>query len=170
MWNVNNVSDVDGYSKALQTLFDSMQSEAASGVSRKFATRASVAPDMSTLYMLVQCTPDLSEQNCSGCLTGIFVQMPICCVGKQGGRMNTLCCSFRFESYSFFDPTYTLSPPPPPVSPTPPVSTSSLPTPPIYPIRGMINKHHITYVCVFRFITCCALSTVACSFNNDVWV
>ena len=139
MWNVNNVSDVDGYGKALQTLFDSMKSEAASGVSRKFATRASVAPDMSTLYMLVQCTPDLSEQSCSGCLTGIFVQMPIRCVGKQGGRMYTPSCSFRFESYSFFDPTHALSPPPPPVS------ASSLPAPPIYPIRGLINNHHICH-------------------------
>ena len=72
MWNAKNVSDVDGYGKAIQTQFDSMKSEAASGVSRKFATRASVAPDISTLYMLVQCTPDLSEQNCSGCLMGFL--------------------------------------------------------------------------------------------------
>ena len=126
------------YGKAIQTQFDSMQSEAASGVSHKFAKRASVAPDMSTLYMLVQCTPDLSKQNCSGCLTGIFVQMPICCVGKQGGRMYTPSCSYRFESYSFFDSTYALSPPPPPVSPALPVSASSLLAPPIYLIRGMI--------------------------------
>ena len=139
MWNVNNVSDVDGYGKALLTLFDSMKSEAASGVSRKFATTVSVAPDMSTLYMLVQCTPDLSKQNCSDCLTRIFADMPICCVGKQGGREYTPSCSFRFESYKFFDSTYALSPPPPPVS------ASSLPAPPIYPIRGTINNHYICH-------------------------
>ena len=74
------------YGKAIQTQFDSMQSEAASGVSHKFAKRASVAPDMSTLYMLVQCSPDLSKQNCSGCLTGIFVQMPICWLESKVGE------------------------------------------------------------------------------------
>ena len=74
-----------------------------------------------------------------------FVQMPICCVGKPGGRMNTPNCSFGFESYSFLDPTHALSPPPPPVSPTPPVSASSLPAPPIYPLSHLdvVLKLHL---------------------------
>ena len=132
MWNTDSVSDQDGYKRVLETLFESMRIEAASGGnSLKFAVRTSVTPDLGTLYVLVQCTPDLSEQNCGGCLTGIFEQMPICCVGKQGGRTYAPSCNYRFETYPFFNVAYA-------TSPRPPFSASSPPPPLPIPITGMI--------------------------------
>ena len=62
MWNNDRVSDQDGYKRQLQTLFESMRSEAASGDSSKFAARTSLVPDLGRLYVLVQCTTDLSEK------------------------------------------------------------------------------------------------------------
>ena len=110
--NTKNESDIDGY-KLLQRLFDSMKSEAASGGSRKFATRNS-----STIYVLAQCTPDLLEANCSDCLDQIYRNIPL---GTEGGKFYTPSCNYRFQSYS---------------SPPPPLSASSLPSPTISPTKG----------------------------------
>jgi hypothetical protein len=105
LWNSKNVSDIDGYGEAVRTLLDTKISEAASGGSRKFATGTSPAPDFSKIYVLVQCTPDLSDQECSNCLQMISPQIPICCVGPDGARYYTPSCNFRYESYPFFDLT-----------------------------------------------------------------
>ncbi|KAL5772973.1 hypothetical protein ACOSQ2_012897 [Xanthoceras sorbifolium] len=69
MWNTQNVSSVDQFNQVLTTLLASLRSRAASGSSlRKFATGNATAPDFKTLYALVQCTPDLSKEECSDCL------------------------------------------------------------------------------------------------------
>ncbi|KAL0012487.1 hypothetical protein SO802_007595 [Lithocarpus litseifolius] len=86
-----SVSELNGY-KQIQPLFDSMKSEAASGGSRKFATRNS-----STIYMLAQCTPDLLEAACSDCLDQIYQKIPL---GTEVGRFYTPSCNYRFESHS----------------------------------------------------------------------
>ena len=101
-YNRNNVSDVDGYGKAVKSLLDSMISEAASS-NRKFATKTSVAPDLSKLYGFVQCTPDLSEQQCNNCLEMTSSQLPLYSIGKGGGRFYTPSCNFRFDTYLFFN-------------------------------------------------------------------
>ena len=131
MWNTGSVSDQDGYKRQLQTLFESMRSEAASGDIFKFAARTSLAPDLGRLYVLVQCTPDLSQKNCSDCLTSVYGNIPPV-VGSKGGRTYAPSCNYRFETYSFFNVAYAASPPPPFLASSPP-----LPPPPV-PITGMI--------------------------------
>nr|POE83263.1 cysteine-rich receptor-like protein kinase 29 [Quercus suber] len=111
-----SVSDLSG-NKQLQPLFDSMKSEAASGTSRKFATR-----NLSTIYVLVQCTPDLLEAACSDCLDNIYLNIPD---GTEVGRFYTPSCNYRFESYS---------------SPPPPLSASPLPSPIISPTKGLVKS------------------------------
>ncbi|KAK7817167.1 cysteine-rich receptor-like protein kinase 25 [Quercus suber] len=123
MWNVNNVSaNYDQFSQDLRTLLDSKRVQAAAGGSlRKFAAGNATAPNNQTLYSLVQCTPDLSDQDCSDCLAGAMGDIPNCCDGKQGGRVIRPSCNLRFEVALFYDPTAdnasspSLSPPPPPV-------------------------------------------------------
>ncbi|XP_041023470.1 cysteine-rich repeat secretory protein 38-like [Juglans microcarpa x Juglans regia] len=129
MWNPRNVSDVKGYGVVLKNLLSGMISDAASGVSLKFATRTSVAPDKSKLYVLAQCTPDLSEQDCRDCLNLIYAQIPLFGLGQAGGRAYTPNCNFRFETYPFFDLTSVATPSPP----SQPVSPESPP-----PIKGRI--------------------------------
>ncbi|KAK9997132.1 hypothetical protein SO802_021818 [Lithocarpus litseifolius] len=129
MWNTNNVSaNVDQFNQDLRTLLDSQRGQAAKGGSlRKFAAGNATAPNFQTLYSLVQCTPDLSEQDCSDCLVGAMGDIPQCCDGKQGGRVVRPSCNLRYEVSLFYDPTAitVLSPPlVPPVSSSPPSTNS----------------------------------------------
>ena len=123
LWNPNNVSaNYDQFSQDLMTLLVSKRVQAAAGGSlRKFAAGNATAPNNQTLYSVVQCTPDLSDQDCSDCLAGAMREIPNCCDGKQGGRVIKPSCNFRFEVSLFYDATAdnasspSLSPPPPPV-------------------------------------------------------
>uniref|UniRef100_A0A2N9ES03 Protein kinase domain-containing protein n=1 Tax=Fagus sylvatica TaxID=28930 RepID=A0A2N9ES03_FAGSY len=117
----NKVSDIDGYSKVVKSLLDGMISEAASGGYSKFVAKTSVAPDFSKIYVFAQCTPDLTDQQCTNCLEMISSQLPLCCIGKEGGRFYTPSCNFRFETFPFFDLGVGVdaSLPPSPIFPSP---------------------------------------------------
>ncbi|KAM4113995.1 hypothetical protein ACJW30_04G037200 [Castanea mollissima] len=134
MWNPFNVSaNYDQFSQDLRILLDSKRVQAAAGGSlRKFAAGNATAPNNQTLYSVVQCTPDLSDQDCSDCLAGAMGEIPNCCDGKQGGRVIKPSCNFRFEVSLFYDATAdnasspSLSPPPPSVpSVSPPASNNT---------------------------------------------
>nr|XP_023894969.1 putative receptor-like protein kinase At4g00960 isoform X4 [Quercus suber] len=130
MWNTNNVSaNLDQFNQDLRTLLDSKRVQAAAGGSlRKFAAGNATAPNNQTLYSLVQCTPDLSEQDCSDCLAWAFENIRQCCGGKQGGRYITPSCYFRFEVYLFYVAKADNASSPSP-SPSPPLVPSVSPPP-----------------------------------------
>jgi hypothetical protein len=101
---------VNQFDGDLQKLLESLKNEAAAGGSlRKFAAGNASAPNFMTLYALVHCTPDLSHQQCIGCLDDATKAIPQCCAGKEGGRVIMPSCNIRFEVYSFFDSTAPLS-------------------------------------------------------------
>ncbi|GMY32380.1 putative receptor-like protein kinase At4g00960 [Fagus crenata] len=127
MWNPNNVSAnvVDEFRQNVMTLLDSQRGRAAAGGSLlKFAVGNITAIKSQTVYAFVQCTPDLSQQDCSDCLAGAIGDFPLCCDGKQGGRVIRPSCNFRFEVSLFYDNTADNSPPPPPPPPSTNTSTS----------------------------------------------
>ncbi|XVF87652.1 hypothetical protein PTKIN_Ptkin18bG0137400 [Pterospermum kingtungense] len=131
MSNPNNVTDADAFNQALGNLLSTIRNNASSGTSlRKFATGSAQISALQIVYALVQCTPDLTEVECSSCLSQAIQFIPQCCDSKQGGRVNGPSCNFRFESYSFYNPTTSdvqiSSPPPPP----PPTTASPLSPPP----------------------------------------
>ncbi|XVF87655.1 hypothetical protein PTKIN_Ptkin18bG0137700 [Pterospermum kingtungense] len=85
-----------------------------------------------TVYGLVQCTPDLSQVECSSCLTQNIGEIPQCCDRKQGGRVIGPSCNFRFEIARFYngnstDTPTSQSPPPTPAAspPSPPPSNNT---------------------------------------------
>ncbi|KAI4298630.1 hypothetical protein L6164_032165 [Bauhinia variegata] len=86
------------------------------GADKKFATRDANFTSFITLYTLAQCTPDLSVQDCNTCLEGAIANLPICCDGKQGGRVLIASCNIRYEVYPFYQNTSQSVRPP---SPTP---------------------------------------------------
>ncbi|ESQ47678.1 hypothetical protein EUTSA_v10022109mg [Eutrema salsugineum] len=53
------------------------------------------------LYAMVQCRKDLSPDECNVCLNWILPMLPKCCNGKQGGRVLSTSCNFRYELYPF---------------------------------------------------------------------
>ncbi|KAJ4703261.1 Cysteine-rich receptor-kinase-like protein [Melia azedarach] len=139
MYNLNNVSNPNTFNQAVGTLLDSLKNKAASGDShRKFATGNANTPNSQTIYALVQCTPDLSAQQCLDCLNNATALLPQCCNGRQGGRIIAPSCNFRYEIDHFYEdtadgPTISPSPPPasePPASPdeSPPSAASPPPT------------------------------------------
>ncbi|KAL9355652.1 hypothetical protein Peur_053622 [Populus x canadensis] len=127
LYNRYNITDVDQFNRALLTLARRLRSTAASGNSlRKFATGTELIAGFRTLFGLVQCTPDLSKQQCDNCLAGAFQEIAVCCGGKQGAIIITPSCNIRFEVYPFFGDTPatlqspTLPSPKAPSAPPPP--------------------------------------------------
>ncbi|KAK7856183.1 cysteine-rich receptor-like protein kinase 27, partial [Quercus suber] len=91
--NTANFSDVEGFNDGLRPLLDSLRNRAASGNStHKFALKSVAAPKFQTIYSLVECTPDLSELDCSSCLQRLQDYIPLCCDGKQGLKFVTPSC------------------------------------------------------------------------------
>jgi len=125
MWNLENVTEAGQFNEVLGNLMRSLTGRAASGDSRlKYATAENTtALNFQTIYGLVQCTPDLSQQECSQCLEGAISEIPNCCNGKKGGRVLRPSCNIRFETYSFYGPTITLDSDP--EAPPPFINTTS---------------------------------------------
>lgn len=122
MWNRENVTQQDGFNQVLRNLLDNLRNRAASGGSlRKYATANASAPGFKIIFALVQCTPDLSGDDCNNCLIDTISRIPQCCDGKAGGRVIAPSCNFRYEIYRFYDPAAGLEsavPPTPTLSPT----------------------------------------------------
>ncbi|KAG6641679.1 hypothetical protein CIPAW_09G091400 [Carya illinoinensis] len=143
MWDVNNVSSnyADQFFEAVRRLLKGLRSQAAAQYSlRKFASGNAAVSNFKTIYALVQCTPDLSEQECNDCLLGASEGIPRCCDGKEGGRIARPSCDVRFEVYPFYNST--TNSPPPAHSPTP-----------TDPHRSPIRKGNYNFIVVLASIT-----------------
>ncbi|KAG5622822.1 hypothetical protein H5410_008040 [Solanum commersonii] len=92
-----NASSSDEFMGDLRTLLESLRSQASQGGKKKYASNSTQGPDFQTIYVLVQCTADLSAESCINCLSAGYQTLPRC---------------------SCYAPP-PLSPPPPP-SPLPP--------------------------------------------------
>ncbi|CAK7350919.1 unnamed protein product [Dovyalis caffra] len=116
-----NATDTNQFNQALQTLLSRLRDTAVSGNSlRKFAT-GNESAGFDRIYGLVQCTPDLSLEQCDSCLAEAFHQAASCCSGLIGARITTLSCNLRYETSRFFESVTPATPPlPTPPSPVPP--------------------------------------------------
>ncbi|KAI3738797.1 hypothetical protein L2E82_28958 [Cichorium intybus] len=137
MWNTQNASDWDRFSRSLMPLLSELRADAAAGSPLlKFATGNTTGPDFTTIYGLVQCIPALSQAQCSSCLDDSISQFVIQYGGKIGGRTLQPSCSFRYEIYRFFNVSTMVIPSPPISSPSPPISSSSPPISMVQPQPG----------------------------------
>ncbi|KAJ7946215.1 Cysteine rich receptor like kinase [Quillaja saponaria] len=124
--NIANATDKDRFNQVLRDLLESLRGQAASGSSlRKYAARSVPGPNFQTVFALVQCSPDLSEQGCNDCLVGAFSQIPQYFEGKIGGRIISPSCNFRYENYRFYEPTVDAQSPVSPPTPTPPSTNTT---------------------------------------------
>ncbi|XP_027364925.1 putative receptor-like protein kinase At4g00960 isoform X1 [Abrus precatorius] len=116
----NVTGSVDAFNDGLQNLMRKLTNEAASGDSRlKYAPGTTPSPDFQTTYAYVQCTPDLTTEECSNCLNDAISEIPGCCTGKAGVNVLKPSCRIRFDPYSFLGPTLKLDPDAPPPSTSP---------------------------------------------------
>jgi hypothetical protein len=130
LWNTQNITvDVEFKKFVVDTISDAAK-EAASAPSgeKKFAAKKVSYTWKESLYVLVQCTPDLSKYDCIQCINLTLSYLPIFINNKQGGRVLFPSCNFRYETYLFYNvaAVVAMSPPPPP----PPLSTPVVPLPP----------------------------------------
>ncbi|KAK4857883.1 hypothetical protein QYF36_007617 [Acer negundo] len=135
LWNVNNITDPGPFNITLAGLMNRLVNQAVSS-SNFFAAEDVNQTVFIRIYGLVQCTPDIMPSDCNICLSNCVSQIPKCCNGKQGGRVNSPSCNIRFETYPFYtlasppslppSPPENATPPPPPPPPPPPAfSTNS---------------------------------------------
>ncbi|XP_010999539.1 PREDICTED: cysteine-rich repeat secretory protein 38-like isoform X2 [Populus euphratica] len=105
MYNLVNVTDEIEFNEVLNALLGRLINFAALGDSRrKFAAgNATAEKSQQTMYALVQCTPDLTRQQCSDCLNQAIKLIPTCCSKRQGGRVVSPSCHFRYEKDPFYD-------------------------------------------------------------------
>ena len=135
LWNEKNITNQDQFNKLVNTTMTSLAGQASDVPigAKKFGTNKVNISAFQTLYSLVQCTPDLSSTDCNLCLQTAINRLPICCGGKQGGRVLFPSCNIIYELYRFYN-TPGLQPPPPPTS-----------------VGGQEGKHPITHLTAFHF-------------------
>ncbi|KAJ6333382.1 hypothetical protein OIU77_009284, partial [Salix suchowensis] len=114
--NEQNVLDVTLFNQALQTLFARLRARAASGNSLKKFASGNQSAGVETLYATVQCTPDLLEGQCYGCLLDLYRHIPNCCDGSIGARLTNPSCNLRWDIVKFFSGTLEILSPPPQIS------------------------------------------------------
>ncbi|KAI7755791.1 hypothetical protein M8C21_014915, partial [Ambrosia artemisiifolia] len=127
MTNPNNASSVDQFNQALNQLLDQLRTEASSGGSlRKYAENSIQGPGTTRIFGYMQCTPDLSQNQCYSCLNSAVNAIV---KGRRGARVYYPSCTVRYEDTRFLNDTVDLSPPSPPPtqsSPPPPPSPSAI--------------------------------------------
>ncbi|KAE8686675.1 Cysteine-rich receptor-like protein kinase 25 [Hibiscus syriacus] len=113
--NTGNVTNQDRFNRILA---DTMRDGAALALNgtlrlKNFATREANVSGFQTLYSLLQCTPDLTTSDCNTCLRQAISDLPVCCDGKQGGRVLIPSCNIRYELYPFYNQSAVSIRPPP---------------------------------------------------------
>nr|XP_027061904.1 cysteine-rich receptor-like protein kinase 25 [Coffea arabica] len=117
MYNVQNVTESDWYNFVLllgNLLYNAADQAANQTWGKKFAVQQANFSAFQTLYALTQCTPDISGDDCKGCLeSAIRTNLNLCCTIRVGGRVLFPSCNIRYELYRFYN---SASPAPPPMS------------------------------------------------------
>ncbi|KAJ6377014.1 hypothetical protein OIU76_026053 [Salix suchowensis] len=130
---------------------DATQFDQAWSAVRDIATRANSTRNMfaaettdlsstQTIYVYMQCTPDVSQSTCGECLQQSVDDYKSCCYSYQGGVVQKPNCFFRWDLYPYYSlfpqitspspPASPSPPPPPPASPSPPPPPPASPSPP----------------------------------------
>ncbi|CAI9787899.1 unnamed protein product [Fraxinus pennsylvanica] len=126
-WGDEIVTNRSEFDQDVRTLLNRLRNTAVDGGSlKKFAAANTPGPDLLTIYGLVQCTPDLTSENCSFCLNQITELLSHCCSGRPGFNIIRPSCILRYETYTFYNDI-----PQPAPAPPPPPQPVSAPTPTI---------------------------------------
>lgn len=119
-FSVKNATDTLQFSKDRRKLLDEVRENA---IERKFATGNITGPDHITIYGLMQCTPDLSVDDCHDCLDPAIDDIPS---EKIGAQILKPSCRLRFEIARFYnETTMVYAPSPQQQLPSPPSSAPS---------------------------------------------
>ncbi|XP_010448769.1 PREDICTED: cysteine-rich receptor-like protein kinase 5 isoform X1 [Camelina sativa] len=100
----------DRFSEVVLSLMNEAAKEAAVS-RRKFAFKKANYTSSQTVYVMVQCTPGISRENCSRCLQQTIKILPRDTIGA---RLLWPSCNIRYEPNLFYNETVNQASPPPP--------------------------------------------------------
>ncbi|KAI8525207.1 hypothetical protein RHMOL_Rhmol13G0211500 [Rhododendron molle] len=136
--NTQSVTDATRFTEVLGQVMGDVADRASSDDSgKKFATAQANYSALQSVYGLAQCTPDLSDSDCNGCLRNGMSKLPD--DAKQGARVLFRSCYVWYEVYPFFNASIGAAPPPPP---------SVLPPPASNPGNGGLSSQQIVAIVV----------------------
>ncbi|XP_033129579.1 cysteine-rich receptor-like protein kinase 26 isoform X3 [Brassica rapa] len=120
----NFTGDRDRWEKSLRGLLEGLKDRVSViGRRRKnFVVGETNGPSFQTLYGMVQCTADISEQDCTYCLSQGIAKIPSCCDMKMGSYVLSPSCMVAYAPWRFYDPVDTTNEPSS-VPATPPTGT-----------------------------------------------
>ncbi|KAM4112986.1 hypothetical protein ACJW30_05G183300 [Castanea mollissima] len=95
-------SDPVHYNEVLTYLFNNISTEASYDPSKRMFATGEIKFSTETIYGLVQCTRDMSEDNCNSCLLSAYGDFETCCFSLRGGTLLSRNCNMRFETYQFY--------------------------------------------------------------------
>ncbi|XP_043705485.1 cysteine-rich repeat secretory protein 38-like [Telopea speciosissima] len=114
LWNRKNISDPYKFRHVVRELLNNLSSLAAFDPSMGMYAigKANLTID-ETVYGLVQCTRDLSGNDCFKCLKDATDEILSCCYFYRGARLLSRSCYLRYELYAFYEGAVEAFPPPP---------------------------------------------------------
>ncbi|KAM7255292.1 hypothetical protein ACFE04_020533 [Oxalis oulophora] len=108
--NINNldnkvdVSDPERFFPVVNKTMQKLISQAAfNSTANMYATGDASVENGDVLYALVQCTTDLSPDDCKTCLEIALMNVSSCCSASRGARLLSASCYLRYELYAFYD-------------------------------------------------------------------
>jgi hypothetical protein len=100
--NVQNfTTSIDSTRRLLFTLLNTT-AQLATDITSRFTTSRLDVSSFPTLYCLMQCTPDLTTDDCGVCFQDVLQYTLKYLVGKAGGQIYGVRCKMRYEIYQFF--------------------------------------------------------------------
>lgn len=104
MWNLRNVSNnPEMFNEKTRELLLKL-SENARGTSKLYANgKVEINGGDQKIYGMVQCSRDISRDDCKKCVDDAVSELPVCCEGKEGGRVVGGSCNIRYEIYPFLN-------------------------------------------------------------------
>jgi hypothetical protein len=110
--STQNVLELDRFNPLLSSTMKSLATRAANSQSdKKFAVAEEKFTGSQTLYCMVQCSPEMSADQCMSCLESAIGSLPQCCSGKQGGKVLLPSSNIRYEMFRFYNLTVSAGPP-----------------------------------------------------------
>ncbi|KAG6641599.1 hypothetical protein CIPAW_09G085600 [Carya illinoinensis] len=98
------VSNPVHFVRVLTYLMENITNETAFDPStRMFATGEIKFSRKKTIYGLVQCTRDMTQQDCYSCLHSALQDLQACCSSCEGGFIVSSNCDVRFQLYRFYN-------------------------------------------------------------------
>ncbi|EMS58551.1 Cysteine-rich receptor-like protein kinase 25 [Triticum urartu] len=130
-WEYTNVtSEKSQFNSLVARLVNATADYAAYNSTRRYASgEADFDREFPKIYSWAQCTPDLTAVQCRQCLAKNMVLLPEYFVDSTGARALQVRCSFRYQTYSFFDgPVMVRLPAPAPSTEAPAPAPAAVPT------------------------------------------